>query len=107
LVGLSDRGALRRALEWPTLRGLGKYSYAMYVFHWPIHIALAPLASGLVNAGSPFRRLLTFVLYAAVVGMLSLASAVISWKVLESPFLRLKDRLAPRPAAQARPDQPT
>jgi peptidoglycan/LPS O-acetylase OafA/YrhL len=79
----------------------------MYVFHWPIHIALAPLASGLVNAGSPFRRLLTFVLYAAVVGMLSLASAVISWKVLESPFLRLKDRLAPRPAAQARPDQPT
>jgi hypothetical protein len=76
----------------------GQVQLRHVLFHWPIHIAVAPVAEGLVNAGPPMRRLLAFLIYAVVVGAPSLAGATISWAVLESSFLRLKDRLAPRAA---------
>jgi peptidoglycan/LPS O-acetylase OafA/YrhL len=72
------------------LRTLGKYSYGLYVLHYPIVIALR--LSGRVSEGWTF---------AAVMIPLSLAAAYLSYHLLESPFLRLKDRFgvgANRPA---------
>jgi peptidoglycan/LPS O-acetylase OafA/YrhL len=84
------------------LRFLGKYSYAIYVFHWPIHVMLSPRVGDLVNTGGPGQRLVRLGLYVAGIAVLSVVAALLSWRVLEAPLLRLKDRIAPRPVVGAR-----
>ncbi len=84
------------------LRSCGKYSYGMYVLHMPIVILLAvPLAYlfSRVHVGTPVARVVVAI---AVGTALTYAAALISWNVLENPFLRLKRRfpvakLAPQP----------
>ena len=90
------------ALRNPVLRSCGKYSYGMYVLHMPIVIFLGvPLAYlfGMIHLGSPILR----VVVAIAVGTgLTYVAALISWNVLENPFLRLKKRFtvsSPRPQA--------
>jgi peptidoglycan/LPS O-acetylase OafA/YrhL len=92
---------LQRALQWPQLCAVGKYSYAIYVFHLPvIHIwGGAPIWL----RGSP---LLESICNVAVVFALSTALAVVSWHSLEQPFLRLKRffagaATAPKPVAES------
>jgi len=87
---------LIRAFSAEWLRFLGKYSYAIYVFHWPIHMLLSPYAADLVNSGGTVERLVRLAAYLALVSGLSIVAAVVSWRVLEQPMLRLRNRLAPR-----------
>lgn len=79
------------------LRLLGKYSYAMYVFHYPIHAVASHYLSDVVNGADTTWRVLRWAAYVGGVGALSLVLAIASWYVLEKRFLDLKDRLAPRP----------
>jgi len=76
----------------PLLRSCGKYSYGMYVLHMPIVIFLAvPLAYlfSRIHMDPPIAR----VVVAIAVGTgLTYGAALISWNVLENPFLRLKKR---------------
>lgn len=81
-----------RALSGRALGSIGKYSYAMYVFH-PF------LISGLRRAGMPYG---VGTLLVAVV--LTYVAGWISWVVLERRCLRLKryfDSRVPGPPAQA------
>ncbi len=65
------------------LRSFGKYSYALYVLHYLLHGALPPLAAR-------FNPLL-FASISIFGGIaLSYAAALLSWDVLESPFLKMK-----------------
>ncbi len=79
-----------RLLTLPFLRTIGKYSYAMYLFHLPAHIFIAPLLGRWI-ATQPFAIFMTVrtlympVMFAVVFGM-----ALLSWRFLEAPFLRLK-----------------
>lgn len=99
-VGAGDRYAqVRRALSLPGLRTLGKYSYAMYIFHLPIARLLEPVLGEVVRGPDTPWRLLRLSLYVALVLGLTLVCSLVSWRVLEQPCLRLKDRIAPRPAA--------
>lgn len=75
------------------LRMFGKYSYALYLLH--------SLADGLVSR--TWKRLgiiglrdsyLGELAFFALATALSLLLALISWHVLEQPFLRLKDKLS-------------
>jgi peptidoglycan/LPS O-acetylase OafA/YrhL len=73
-------------LEWAPLRYLGRISYGMYVYHFPI-IWFASRIRDLGMSGkwvSPLVALLSFV------GTVAIAS--LSYFLLERPFLRLKDR---------------
>lgn len=81
LLGKPESRAAR-LLQWGPLRSVGKYSYAMYVFHPMICGRLAPLIP--VNS---------FVVRLAVASVAVYLAAMLSWKVLENPFLRLKDRM--------------
>ena len=89
---------LQRWLSAPGLRTLGKYSYAMYIFHFPIHQLLFPIAEELVRGDDTAWRLARLAVYILVVLTLSLLAALGSWRLIEKPFLDLKDRIAPRPA---------
>ena len=91
-----------RLTRWMTakwLRLLGKYSYAIYVIHMPLHTVLKGVAAPIVNrAGSWGSMALTFV-YCATILVLSTLLAIVSWNLIEKRFLLLKNRLAPRDEA--------
>ena len=85
---------LDRFLARPTLVFLGKYSYAMYIFHIWVDAAaraakLHPATSGATIAGT---ATLPMLLYFA--GFLAITSAIAlaSWRLIESRFLALKHR---------------
>ncbi len=80
-----------RPLKWKALRLFGRYSYALYLFHYPISAAIRDfvlkpsrmpqvLSSSLPSQG----------LFYLVAGSLSLGAAVLSWHLYEKQFLRWK-----------------
>lgn len=98
-VALPDGSLLPRLLGWRPLRSAGKVSYAMYVFHWPLVSVFrdAGFRPGAIAPGALGWAVYLF----CVVASVSLLAAL-SWRLLEGPFLALKDRVdyrAPEPAA--------
>jgi peptidoglycan/LPS O-acetylase OafA/YrhL len=87
-------GLLQRVLRAPSLRFLGRYSYAIYLFHWPIAATLIDpprvlsVQLGFVRPSS----LVGWVLVAAVGTLIAGLLALISWHVVEKHFLALKER---------------
>lgn len=71
----------------PFMRLVGKYSYAIYVFHLPVNLWVTPWWSKVVVIRS---APLNATCLALVVFSLSYLAAVISWTLLEQPSLRLK-----------------
>jgi peptidoglycan/LPS O-acetylase OafA/YrhL len=71
------------------LKSIGKYSYAMYVFHWPILFFLTqPAFLTWRSEFDPTEHDLLWL--AAATFSLSYIGARISWVLLEQPFLALK-----------------
>ena len=64
-----------------TLTLVGRRSYGLYLWHWPVFL----LANRFLNRPGPLALLL--VALPAAWGM-----TVLSWRFIETPFLRLKDR---------------
>ena len=91
-----------RVLSSHALRNLGKYSYAMYIVHAPIHVLLRDQLTPLVQIDDTFWHLPRLLAYTVLVLGLSYAAARISWIVIEQPALRLKERWAP--VSEARQD---
>ncbi|MBI5290043.1 MAG: acyltransferase [Chloroflexi bacterium] len=101
LATKASGGAVRSIAEWAPLRAAGRYSYALYILHWPIATWLVTVVDvpGLNDAHLAGRML--FVL---VAGGVSMVCAWLSWHLFEQHFLRLKDRFRePRPASPAAP----
>jgi peptidoglycan/LPS O-acetylase OafA/YrhL len=85
-VLLSVLGSQNQLLRNPTLLYLGKISYGLYVLHEFAHFC----AIRLVHASTPFM-----VVAQSIVGLtLTILLAAASYRWLESPFLRLKERFA-------------
>ncbi|MBK9383291.1 MAG: acyltransferase [Planctomycetes bacterium] len=93
-LALERSSALARALAMPALRAIGRISYGMYVWH-----ALAALVvrHGLDRLGWDLGLFVSSTLW--LFAVLLVASASYRW--IEAPFLRWKDRIARRhPAAE-------
>jgi len=83
---------LSRGLTRPGLRAAGKYSYGLYVLHYPVLLALE--AAGLTSAmlaGRLGGRLAGVAAFVAIAGAVTFAGALLSWDLLEKRFLRWKD----------------
>jgi peptidoglycan/LPS O-acetylase OafA/YrhL len=75
------------------MRFLGKHSYAIYVVHLAVIVALPKIAEvtlGRISRGFTELGPLAFWLFAFG---LSVAAALVTWYVIENPALRLKERI--------------
>ncbi|HWL42884.1 MAG TPA: acyltransferase family protein [Ilumatobacter sp.] len=75
LVGLQVDGPVQRALGWRPLVGLGKISYGVYLFHWPLYVVLDEGRTGLDGVA----------LLAVRLGA-TLALSVVSYRLFEAPI---------------------
>jgi peptidoglycan/LPS O-acetylase OafA/YrhL len=98
---------LRRVVDNAPLRFLGKYSYGIYV----IHGLMAPMLDRWFPETALLAQLHSPVLVSIICftgkSAISIALALLSWRLIEAPCLRLKDRFdyATRiPASVAVPD---
>jgi peptidoglycan/LPS O-acetylase OafA/YrhL len=87
VVCLNPAGSLSAPFRAQWLRVLGRYSYALYVFHYPVIVGLRQLIRG--RGGFWEQQTLMFALDTLV----SVGVALISWHALEMPANNLRDRL--------------
>ena len=90
VVLTGPESSLARALSWRGLVTLGTYSYAMYLVHVPLLRVVSKVGLPPQWAGSERWPVLWVVGYPAVLGVLTLASAMISWHLCEKHFLAQK-----------------
>jgi peptidoglycan/LPS O-acetylase OafA/YrhL len=76
---------INRGLSVRPLVRLGKYSYALYIFHYPLDFIFRRFGLHSISFGWALP-------YAAMLTGSSLAVAWVSWRVIEEPCIRLKDR---------------
>lgn len=97
-------GPLARICENRSLQALGRYSYALYIFHLPITAILVERELWAVLAGLPWVAAQATFAGSALAA--SLAMAVMSWHFFEEPILRLRRRFTyelPEAVPSARP----
>jgi peptidoglycan/LPS O-acetylase OafA/YrhL len=82
--GVAHGGPLARVLGNPTLAAVGRISYGLYLFHWPIFLVLSESRVGVGGAPLLVLRLAA-----------SFAAAAVSYRILELPVRHR--RLLPRP----------
>jgi peptidoglycan/LPS O-acetylase OafA/YrhL len=91
-VTAPPRALVPRVFNLPPLRWLGKYSYGIYVFHFPL-VYLCPLlvrVDAFPEALRPFVGRHYWHLNGATVFAASLLLAFLSWHLFEKHFLKLK-----------------
>jgi peptidoglycan/LPS O-acetylase OafA/YrhL len=100
LLLLRDRQMAPSIMEHPVLVYLGRISYGLYVYHFAIIFALSlTKVERLYNAPIAWR-----VISAIAMLSVTILVSVVSYELLEAPFLRMKDRFFPtgvvRPMSQ-------
>ncbi|MDX1885123.1 acyltransferase family protein [Mycolicibacterium sp. 120270] len=84
-VALEQRGLVARVLAFPPLVWLGVISYGVYLWHWPIFLALNGERTGLT--GLPLF---------AIRAVATVAVAAISWWLIERPIKRWRPAHVPQ-----------
>lgn len=77
-------------LKQPLLQAIGKYSYAMYLFHMPLILAFGPLWRTYCSNFAATFPAWSITAFAIVVLMATYCLAAISWMLIERPLLTLK-----------------
>jgi peptidoglycan/LPS O-acetylase OafA/YrhL len=93
-----------KAFRTRAMRTLGKYSYALYVFHHPINVVAERVVPTPRLADRLGSLLLATIVHGASVFAVSLAVAMASWYLFERHFLRLK-RFVPLAEKNAGPER--
>ncbi|HEU4654374.1 MAG TPA: acyltransferase [Steroidobacteraceae bacterium] len=93
VIGTNRLNRIWRALlSARALRSVGKYSFAMYVFHFPIQWHLQKFLPLLEQRLAAWAG----IVFVVIVGLLSYAGAYLSYHLFEKHFLRLKSSFTPR-----------
>lgn len=85
------QGSGVRALEWKPLLWVGRRSYGLYLWHYPVATVMQ------FEIPLPWWQELPITL------AVSLGLTALSWRYVEEPFLRLKDRSRERRRVEQRP----
>ena len=86
-------GRLYRVFTNPTLRSLGHYSYAIYLFHVPVTAVMRETVLRFPkDAPAEGTRLHLILLLVVASGIATCALAWLSWHLYEKHFLKLKSR---------------
>jgi peptidoglycan/LPS O-acetylase OafA/YrhL len=80
-------GPMSTVLSSKLLRWFGKYSYAIYIFQWPVTQAYTAAIEKRLALSSPYLSVLSCGLFVTVV---SSGIAYLSWNLFEERILRLK-----------------
>ena len=90
-----QRGRFADILEWRPLAYTGRISYGMYLWHYPVLMAIALIAHGKINSGLLF-----------VIGLVfTYAISAASYRFVERPLhRRYREQLSPRPRVPASVD---
>jgi peptidoglycan/LPS O-acetylase OafA/YrhL len=85
LVVYTDNGLITRILEWSPIRYLGRVSYGLYLYHWPILVAVQMIAGDrrCPILGDQLIRCL-------IVISLTVIVAILSFEFIERPLLALR-----------------
>ena len=94
LAGLRVPGRLWTRILTGTLTFFGKYSYGIYVVHMPIKVATIALLGAALRRQSTLHPLRVDAIFIAAGTVASVALALVTWRLIEQPFLSLKDRFA-------------
>ena len=100
-AAISDLAPSRSWLRAAPLRALGKYSYAVYVFHKPLHDFVGKPLLGRLGLDAS-RSAAVACAYVTAGLLVTFVAAYMSYHLYEKYFLRLKGRFASR-LAQAKP----
>jgi peptidoglycan/LPS O-acetylase OafA/YrhL len=84
---LAASSPLKTALGFSAVQWLGQRSYGLYLYHYPIFLALEPWRVP--------GDLLNFVLVASVKVTVSLMFTEVAWRCIEQPIQRLRRHFAP------------
>jgi peptidoglycan/LPS O-acetylase OafA/YrhL len=79
-------------LEWQPLCLIGRYSYAMYVFHAPLSVGIQYFAKAWIVQHSASHPIAMDVLWTFSIGVMSFLLALLSNLLIEKPFLKLRPR---------------
>jgi peptidoglycan/LPS O-acetylase OafA/YrhL len=90
IINIVSNKQIGQAFDHPWLDRLGKVSYGIYMFHYPIvYLVIFTLYTYHIPEGLTY----TEILYSAAI-TITLGLAFASYYLFERPFLRLKDRFA-------------
>lgn len=81
------------ALSQPALRSIGRYSYAMYIVHFPLHKLWGVRALEAIAGKEPYGAIVALT-YAVALTIAAYVLGAVSYRLIELPFLRLKGRFA-------------
>ncbi|HTC73979.1 MAG TPA: acyltransferase [Edaphobacter sp.] len=108
LIGISCAALIAMSLEpgsrtkqffsHPILRFFGKYSYGLYVFHYPLGCLLNQPVRNYIDAHF-HRKVLGVIAGAIVVFIATTLAALLSYHFYEAPFLKLKKHFTYRKSA--------
>jgi peptidoglycan/LPS O-acetylase OafA/YrhL len=92
VTALTANGDSQAAKLWNSswLRFFGKYSYAMYVFQYPLIPLLTPILSPELLTATTGNATAARLLYVVVMTAITTAAAIASWTLFEKRFLSLK-----------------
>jgi peptidoglycan/LPS O-acetylase OafA/YrhL len=100
-TSVSAPSRVRSLFSRGVLPDLGRYSYGIYLLHYPIHRLLESRVQPWVNSADDRWLLPRLAGYTCLVLLLAYLSARVTWRVLEEPFLQLKERWTPSGHADA------